>query len=106
MFKKTTIISLGIFFILIFLTPIVKNNTRIIEKNIEILSKDISILEKQLNDAQIDFVYLSSPERLKKNLLNFNNKEYSSFKRSRIFLSPQDFLHYSSQETKNFKIEK
>ncbi len=106
MFKKTTIISLCIFFILIFFTPIVKNNTRIIEKNIESLSKDISILEKQLNDAKIDFVYLSSPERLKKNLLNFNIKKYSSFERSRIFLSPQDFLHYSSQETKNFKIEK
>ena len=106
MLKKSTIVSLSIFFILIFLTPIVKNNTRIIEKNIESLNKDISVLQKQLNDAQIDFVYLSSPERLKKNLLNFNEKKYSSFERSRIFLSPKDFLRHSSKETKNFKIDK
>ena len=65
MFKKQLLFHCVFFYFNIF-TPIVKNNTRIIEKNIESLSKDISILEKQLNDAKIDFVYLSSPERLKK----------------------------------------
>ena len=105
MFKKSTIISLCIFFILMFLTPIVKNKTRIIEKNIEKSNKNISILEKQLNDAKIDFIYLSSPEKLKESLLNFNKEKYSNFQHSRIFLSTQDFLNHSSQETKNFKIE-
>ena len=105
MFKKSTIISLCIFCILMFLTPVVKNNTRIIEKNIERLNKEISILEKQLSDAKIDFIYLSRPEKLKKNLLNFDEQKYSSFDYSRIFLSTQDFLRYRSQETKSFKIE-
>ena len=37
MFKKSIIISLSIFFILMIFTSIVKNNTRNIEKNIEIV---------------------------------------------------------------------
>jgi len=105
MFKKPIIVSLCIFFILMFLTPIVKNKTRIIEKNIEKSNKEISILEKQLSDAKIDFIYLSSPEKLNESLLNFNKEKYSSFQHSRIFFSTQDFLSYSSQETKNLKIE-
>ena len=103
MSKKVTIVSLCIFFILMFLTPIVKNNTRIIEKNIYKLNSEISALEKQLIEAKIDFIYLSRPEKLIENLSKFEKKEYHSFDYSRIFLSTEDFLYHSSQETKKFK---
>ena len=75
MFKKSTIISLCFFFILMFLTPIVKNNTRIIEKNIYKLNHEILVLEKQLTESKIDFIYLSSPERLRENLSKFSSSK-------------------------------
>ena len=86
-----------------FLTPIVKNNTRIIEKNIYKLNREILVLEKQLIEAKIDFIYLSSPERLRENLSKFEEKEYRSFDYSRIFLSTEDFLRHNSKETKKIK---
>ncbi len=106
MFKKSITISLSVFFILMIFTSVVKNNTRNIEKNIENLSRDISILEKELSDAKIVFIYLSSPEKLRKNLSNFKDKKYSSYDYSRIFLSTEDFLNHPSQETKKLLIKK
>ncbi len=106
MFKKSVIISLSVFFILMIFTSIIKNNTRNIEKNIEKLGEEISILEKELADAQIDFIYLSTPERLRKKLADLTNTKYFSYDYSRIFLSTKDFIRYTSQETKSFKIKK
>tara|TARA_B100000029_G_scaffold314291_1_gene306681 strand:- start:1175 stop:1504 length:330 start_codon:yes stop_codon:yes gene_type:complete len=102
MFKKSVIISLSIFFILMIFTSVVKNNTRNIEKNIESLSRDVFILEKELADAKIDFIYLSSPEKLKKNFSNLGYEKYYSYDYSRIFLSTQDFINHTSQEAKHF----
>ena len=104
MFKKSTVISFLIFFILMFFTPIIKNSTRIIEKNIYKLNKEIGILEKKVIDSKIDFVYLSSPGKLTENLENSGQKEYLSFDYSRIFLSTEDFLRHSSQQTRQTKI--
>ena len=102
MFKKSIIISFFIFFILMFLTPIIKNNTRIIEKNVYKLTSEIAVLEKQLMEAKIDFIYLSSPDKLIQNLSNFGHKKYYSYDHSRIFLSTQDFINHTSQEVKYF----
>tara|TARA_B100000029_G_scaffold113217_1_gene105460 strand:+ start:2285 stop:2605 length:321 start_codon:yes stop_codon:yes gene_type:complete len=101
MFKKSITISLSVFFVLMIFTSFVKNNTRNIEKNIERLSLDVSILEQELADTKIDFIYLSSPERLRENLSYLSSKEYFSYDYSRIFLSTQDFLNYTSHEAKN-----
>ncbi len=106
MFKKSVIISLSVFFILMIFTSIVKNNTRNIEKNIEKLAGEVSVLEKELADASIDFIYLSTPERLRKKLADLTNTKYFSYDYSRIFLSTKDFIRYTSQETKSFKIKK
>ena len=57
MFRKSVIISLSIFFILMIFTSIVKNNTRNIEKDIGKLGREVSILEKKLADSKIDFIY-------------------------------------------------
>ena len=106
MFKKSITISLSIFFILMIFTSIVKNNTRNIEKNIGKLGREVSILEKELADSKIDFIYLSTPEKLREKLTDLNNTKYLSYDYSRIFLSTKDFINHTSQETKNFKREK
>ena len=103
MFKKSVIISLCTFFILMIFTSFIKNKTRGIEKNIQKLNKEISDLQKELDNSIIDFVYLSSPEKLEENLNSFGKKKYSSFDHSRFFLSTQEFQKHSSKKTLNLK---
>ena len=105
MFKNSLVISLSIFFISMILTSTVKNNTRNIEKNIEKLEVETFVLEKELSDAKIDFIYLSTPEKLREKLTDLTSVKYLSYDYSRIFLSTQDFVNHASQETKNFKIK-
>tara|TARA_B100000945_G_C20019762_1_gene429447 strand:+ start:166 stop:477 length:312 start_codon:yes stop_codon:yes gene_type:complete len=100
MFKKTVILSISIFLIFMFLTPIVKNKTRIIEKNIAKLKSEIYILEKQLIEAEVDYTYLSNPSKLKENLSKLQYKEYLSFDSSRFFLSSEDFFKYYFKQAK------
>ena len=64
MFNRPLIFSLSVFFLLMVFTSIIKNNTRNIEKNIEKLNTEISILNKELLNAEIDYIYLSSPDKL------------------------------------------
>ena len=64
MFNRPLLLSLSTFFILMIFISLIKNNTRNIEKNIEQLNMEISILKKDLLNAEIDFIYLSSPEKL------------------------------------------
>lgn len=103
MFNKSIIVSLCIFFALMIFTSFIKNETRNIEKDIKKLEKEIFVLEKQLNNANVDFVYLSSPEKLKENLTKFDEKKYFSFDYSRFFLSTDEFLKQNSQQTKKTK---
>ena len=100
MFNKSLIISLCIFFILMIFTSFIKNETRNTEKDIKKLKKEISILEKEFNNAKVDFVYLSSPEKLRENLAKFDKEKYFSFDYSRFFLSTDEFLKHNSQQTK------
>ena len=102
MFKKSLITTFVVFFILMFVAPIVKNKTRILEKDIKRLNIEISVLQKQLNEAQIEFVYLSSPEKLKIILDKSKDTTYSSFDRSRIFLSTADFENLNKKTTKKY----
>ena len=69
MFKQSLILSLTVFFTLMIITSVIKNKTRNLEKEIEKINKEVAFLEKQLGDAEIDYIYLSSPEKLKKYLM-------------------------------------
>ena len=100
MFNKALIFSLSVFLILMIFTSIIKNKTRNIEKNIEKLNTEIFKLNKELYNAEIDFIYLSSPDKLKKKISIFNQKRYSTFDYSRIFLSTEEFINFSSKQTK------
>tara|TARA_B100001029_G_C14655444_1_gene231556 strand:- start:11 stop:343 length:333 start_codon:yes stop_codon:yes gene_type:complete len=105
MFNKSLIISLTIFFGLMIFTSVIKNKTRNLEKNIEKLNREVATLEKQIHNAEIDFIYLSSPEQLKKYLIIFNKENYLSFNFSRIFFSFDHYLTTSNKQTKIIKIK-
>ena len=79
MIKKSLILSLGIFLILMTFASTVKHRTRDLEKQINKTNKEILILTF-----------------LKK-------EEYIPYDYSRIFLSTDDFLINSSNETKLIK---
>ena len=95
-------------------TTIGEANTQNSDKGIHVVyyneetttNKILPILEKELGDAKMDFIYLSTPETLIEKLTSLNDTEYLSYDYSRIFLSTKDFINYTSQETKNFKLSK
>tara|TARA_A100001015_G_scaffold249469_1_gene287399 strand:+ start:230 stop:466 length:237 start_codon:yes stop_codon:yes gene_type:complete len=68
MFKMKFIIASSIFISFLLVTSTIKNKTRIIEKNISNLSKIIIIKSKDINEAQLDFHYLTSPAEIEKKL--------------------------------------
>ena len=102
MFKKSLIFSLTVFFTLMIITSLIKNKTRNLEKEIKKINKEVAFLEKELSDAEIDYIYLSGPEKLKKYLSILNKEQYLSFDHSRIFFSTDQFLKHSLKEAKSF----
>ncbi len=103
MIKKSLIFSLGIFLILMVFASTVKHTTRNLEKKINKTNKKIFTLKKELNDAQTDFIYLSSPAQLEKYLNILGKSNYSTYHYSKIFFSTNEFLIYNSKETKLLK---
>ena len=95
--KLKLFISLGIFAILISITSVIKNQTRIIEKDISKTNKRIAILEKDLNETQLDFFYLSSPENLSNKLSKIDLIDYAPIDFSKIYLSYDDFINFKNK---------
>ena len=91
MFKTKFIISISVFVTFLLVTSVIKNKTRITEKKILNLKKEIIAREKNVNEAELDFYYLTSPKELEKklNLIGFNN--YRPIKYSNIYLNIYDF---------------
>ena len=85
------IISICIFSTLLGVTSTIKNQTRIIEKDIYKIDKRLAFLEKDLNETELDYFYLSSPNYLTKKINNLSYVEYIPMDFSRIYLNLQDF---------------
>ena len=100
MFKKYVVITICLFFILSLTASVIKNKSRNLEKDILKLSKEIFYLEKNLEEAEIDFVYLSSPENLIKKIENLNDTKYVNYDHSKVFFSIQHFLDKKSKGLK------
>ena len=105
MFNKRLIISLSIFFIFMIYTSSVKHKTRNLEKKINNLNSEIGVLKKQLKDAKTDYVFLSSPEQLKKYLITLNINDFSIYDASRIFFSTDQFTIYDDKQTRLLNIK-
>ena len=101
------IISIGIFAILLGITSAIKNQTRIIEKNTYKIKKRIVTLKKDLNETQLDFYYLSSPNNLSKKLNALDFVDYAPMDFSRIYFSYNDFINFQNKiSTLDLKNEK
>ena len=97
MFRTKFIISISVFVILLLATSVIKNKTRVIEKQILNLNKIILVKEKNVNEAELDFYYLTSPEELEKklNLIGFN--DYQPIKYSNIYFNISNLIEIKNK---------
>ncbi len=96
MFKTKLIITITIFVIFLVVTSAIKNETRIIEKKISQLNAKIKIQRNNINEAQLDFHYLSSPANIEKKLNMTGSNEYQPIKFSNIFFDINDFIRVNN----------
>ena len=68
MFKTKIIITTTLIITFLILTSIIKNKTRVLEKKIINLNSTITLKEKNINEAQLDFNYLTSPAEIEKRI--------------------------------------
>ena len=105
MFNKRLIISLSIFFYFYDLHFFCKAQNKKFRKKINNLNSEIGVLKKQLKDAKTDYVFLSSPEQLKKYLITLNINDFSIYDASRIFFSTDQFTIYADKQTRLLNIK-
>ena len=91
MFKLKFIFSTLIFISFLIVTSTVKNKARILEKETLSLNNKISSKEKNINEAQLDFYYLSSPQEIEKKLSLIGLVNYQLIAYSKIFFEISDF---------------
>jgi len=65
-------------------TSLIKNKTRLLEKELLYLDKEINILSSDLSEANLDFHYLTTPERISLLAKNFLNENFIYYKESQI----------------------
>ena len=97
MFRTKIIISSTIFLILLIVTSIIKNQTRIIEKKLYKLNNKISLKEKDINEAQLDFYFLTSPSQIEKKIKILGYDNYLPIEKSNIFLSLSNFTNIQNK---------
>ena len=97
MFKMKFIIASSIFISLLLTTSTIKNKTRVIEKNISTLSKITLIKTTDINEAQLDFHYLTSPAEIEKKLNTIGFDNYQPIKYSNIFFDISDFTEIQNK---------
>ena len=97
MFKIKFIIASSIFISFLLITSTIKNKTRVIEKKISNLSTKILIKTKDINEAQLDFHYLTSPAEIEKKLSVIGSDNYQPIKYSRIFFDISDFTEIQNK---------
>ena len=91
MFKTKFIISAIIITIFLVITSVIKNKTRIIEKKISNFNVKILSKKKDINEAQLDFHYLTSPAEIEKKLSVIGLVNYQPIEYSKIFFDILDF---------------
>ncbi len=111
MFRTKFVISALTFVLFLLITSVIKNKTRVIEKQIFNINSKIILKEKNINEAELDFHYLTSPSVIEERIqiLGFNN--YQPIPYSKIYFNFKDFNKLDSKisELKNLnekKIEK
>ena len=107
MFKIKFVISISLFFLFIVLTSVVKNETRELEKEIYIINNKVVSKERNLNETQLEFSYLTSPNIIEKKIDNLFVNKYISMDFSNIFLNFSSFENLKNKlATQEKKYEK
>jgi len=65
-------------------TSLVKNKTRLLEKELLYLDNEINSLNFNLNEASLDFEYLTTPKHISLLVKNFLDENFSYYKESQI----------------------
>ena len=65
-------------------TSLVKNKTRLLEKELLYLDNEINSLNFNLNEASLDFEYLTTPKHISLLAKNFLDENFSYYKESQI----------------------
>ena len=99
MFKTKLIISLAIFATFLIVTSAIKNETRLIEKKISNLNAKIKIKKNDINEAQLDFYYLTSPAEIEKKLNETGFNKYQPIKYSNIYFDINNFIKIDNKIT-------
>ena len=97
MFKMKFTIVASIFISSLLFTSTIKNKTRVIEKNISSLNTIILYKTKDINEAQLDFHYLTSPAEIEKKLNTIRFDNYQPIKYSSIFFDISDFTEIQNK---------
>ena len=105
MFKMKFIIALSILISFLLVTSTIKNKTRVIEKNILNLTTKIFIKTSDINEAQLDFEYLTSPAEIEKKISIIGFDNYQPIKYSRIFFDVSDFTEIQNKISNLKKID-
>ena len=105
MFKMKFIIALSVFISFLIVTSTIKNKTRVIEKNISNLTTKIFIKTSDINEAQLDFEYLTSPAEIEKKISIIGFDNYQPIKYSRIFFDVSDFTEIQNKISNLKKID-
>ena len=99
MFKTKLIISSTIFATFLIVTSAIKNETRLIEKKISNLNAKIKIKKNDINEAQLDFYYLTSPAEIEKKLNETGFNNYQPIKYSNIYFDINNFIKIDNKIT-------
>ncbi len=91
MIKSRFIISITLIVVFFIITSFVKNKTRIIEKQISILKTSVSKKKNNVNEAQLEFYYLTSPREVEKKIKVIGFDQYHPIHYSNIYFSFQSF---------------
>ena len=100
MLNKNFLFSIITFSILLFFTSIIKNEYRILEKDIDKFKTKIANIEKDLFESQLEYYYLSTPEKLSERIKFFTNDDYLHMDYSNIYLSFKSFIEHQNKLSK------
>ncbi len=99
MFNSKFIISISLFVLFLVFTSTIKNKTRIIEKKILSIKANILSEKKNINEAQFDFYYLTSPTIIEKKLKTIEFFDYRPISFSKIYFRISDFDNINNKIT-------
>ena len=100
MINLKVLISIFVFSMLLVLTSTIKTKTRIIEKNITSLSSKVLLTEKNINEAQLEFFYLTSPAEIENRLSLIGLENYKPIEYSNIYFDISDLINNNTTTSK------